>query len=81
MLFFCVVLASFTLVSQPYANLGTNLTYYAQAEDWGRWYYFQRLVATANGRYHFRQANLNEAVNLRPVRFREWLAQVWGPAQ
>ena len=58
-----------------------------QQEDWNRWWYFQRLGAVANGRYHFRQANLNDAVaqsnavDVRPMRFRDWLQQVWGPAQ
>jgi len=62
----------------------------AQAEDGLRsnniqmWHYYQRLLQTANGRYHVRGVNLNEAVNqseatVRPMRFRTWLEQVWGP--
>ncbi len=75
-----LLVVPFGLVNHPYASLEANLTYHEEAQDWGRWYYFQRLEAAASGRYHFRQANLNEAVNVRPVGFRAWLEQVWGPA-
>ena len=50
------------------------------------WHYYQRLLQTANGRYHVRGTNLNdimsqnETTRFRPMRFREWLEQVWGPA-
>ncbi|RMZ76256.1 hypothetical protein DV737_g4877, partial [Chaetothyriales sp. CBS 132003] len=35
------------------------------------------LVATAEGRYDFQDANLNQAVNHRPEKFRDYLARVW----
>jgi len=70
----------FTLVSHAYASLDTTIAYYEDTQDWARWYYLQRLAATANGRYSFRQPNLNDAVDVRPIRFQDWLQQVWGPA-
>ncbi|KAJ9156139.1 NAD(P)-binding protein [Pleurostoma richardsiae] len=76
----------FDLVVHQFRDLEAQLEYQQQMGDWNRWYYFQRLIATANGRYNFRQANLNEAVNnsehvdVRPLGFREWLEQAWGPA-
>ena len=80
-------LVPFNFITHNYSDIQAHLDEYLQQEDWIRWWYFQRLGATANGRYHFRQPNLNEAVNesdavdLRPVRFRDWLERVWGPAQ
>jgi hypothetical protein len=50
---------------------------YQQREDWTQWYYFQRLLQTANGRYHVRQSNLNEATQVQPLTFRGWLENVW----
>ncbi|AEO55895.1 hypothetical protein MYCTH_2124857 [Thermothelomyces thermophilus ATCC 42464] len=32
---------------------------------------------TANGRYHVRQTNLNEATQVQPLTFRRWLDNVW----
>ena len=67
---------------------------YTEAEAWANecqragdvatYLYYQRLLQTANGRYTIRSTNLNEIVNqnertaFQPVRFREWLGQVWG---
>ncbi|KAL1875936.1 hypothetical protein VTK73DRAFT_9720 [Phialemonium thermophilum] len=61
---------------------------YCQANgEWARWHYLQRLLATADGRYHVRQTNMSEALaaaavqlEVRPIRFRQWLERVWGPA-
>jgi hypothetical protein len=54
-------------------------------DDTVRWHYYMRLLQTANGRYYFRDANLNEAVRRSdllevpaPLTFREWLQQNWG---
>jgi hypothetical protein len=34
---------------------------------------FKRLLQTANGRYHVRQTNLNDATQVQPLMFRRWL--------
>ncbi|PSR89030.1 isoflavone reductase [Coniella lustricola] len=67
----------FSLVNHEYRNIQAHLDYWI-AHDFGRWYYFQRLRATAEGRYTFARANLNELVaqtsglDVRPIRFRDW---------
>ncbi|KAK3370309.1 hypothetical protein B0H63DRAFT_314183 [Podospora didyma] len=52
-----------------------------------RWLYLQRLLQTANGRYQVRGTNLVEVINQNPatrinppVRLRQWLEHIWGPA-
>jgi hypothetical protein len=54
-------------------------------DDTVRWHYYMRLLATASGRYHFRDANLNEAIRRsdsvevqNPLTFRAWLQQFFG---
>lgn len=80
-----ILLVPFRLVSRTFEDAEALAEDARRASDVGLWYYYQRLLQTANGRYHFRQANLNEAVNqneatqVRPMRFRTWLEQVWGP--
>ena len=71
----------------PYRDLRGELSRAEQSRRRERVAYVQRLIATANGRYHFGRANLNdlvgqnrEHVDVRPIGFREWLRQVWGPA-
>ncbi|KAL7923605.1 NAD(P)-binding protein [Trichoderma austrokoningii] len=69
-------------VQQP-AELEALLTYYAQLCDYDKVAYYQRLLATANGRYDFTQATLVEAVNrgssvnIQPVTFGAWLTSIW----
>lgn len=76
----------FSLVSHTYQDAEARAALCHQCGDWARWYYFQRLLQTANGRYHVRQANLNELVNqceatrVHPIKFATWLERVWGPA-
>ncbi|KAK1771236.1 NAD(P)-binding protein [Phialemonium atrogriseum] len=77
----------FNLSVHSYQAAEAEAEYCQQNAEWPRWHYFQRLLATANGRYHFTQANLNDTVNtagsgveVRPLNFRQWLEQVWGPA-
>lgn len=76
----------FNVAVHTYQDAVAQAEYCQQSEEWARWHYFQRLLATANGRYNFRQANLNELLgqaNLmdpRPMRFREWVEGVWGSA-
>lgn len=72
-------------MSRTYHDAETQAEDARRNSDSALWHYYQRLLQTANGRYHFRQANLNEAVNqneatqVRPMRFQAWLEQVWGP--
>jgi hypothetical protein len=75
--------AVFTRHVQQHAELETYLTYSAQLCDYDKVAYYQRLLATANGRYDFSQASLNEAVNrsssvnVQPLTFSAWLASIW----
>ncbi|KAM7199547.1 hypothetical protein V8F20_005731 [Naviculisporaceae sp. PSN 640] len=76
----------FSLVTQSYQDVQALAEESQQTGDWAQFYYYQRLLQTANGRYQVRSVNLNEAINqndatvVQPMRFRTWLEQVWGPA-
>lgn len=76
----------FTLAVHSYQDALAQAEYYQQTEDWGRWHYFQRLIATADGRYSFRQPNLNEVlvqaglISAPPLTFKQWVEGVWGSA-
>ncbi|KAK0719587.1 hypothetical protein B0H67DRAFT_484909 [Lasiosphaeris hirsuta] len=75
----------FRLVTRTYQDAEAQAEDSQRGGEWDRWHYYQRLLQTANGRYYVRGTNLNDAVNqndatqVRPVRFRTWLEQVWGP--
>ncbi|GAB1313867.1 hypothetical protein MFIFM68171_04077 [Madurella fahalii] len=75
----------FSLISRPYQDAEAQAEASQQCGDWAQWYYYQRLLQTANGRYHVRQVNLNDLVNqnettqVQPMRFSTWLERVWGP--
>ncbi|KAK5661278.1 hypothetical protein OQA88_11172 [Cercophora sp. LCS_1] len=75
----------FRMVNRTYQDAETLAEGCRRGNDAALWLYYQRLLQTANGRYQVRQVNLNEAVNqtestqVRPMRFRTWLEQVWGP--
>ena len=77
----------FDLVIHEYQNIPAHLEYCVNTGNLQRWYYFQRLLATANGRYTFGRANLNEViiasegVDVIPERFVDWLRRVWGQTQ
>ncbi|KAH9999751.1 NAD(P)-binding protein [Xylariaceae sp. FL0662B] len=71
----------FNVVTRPYNELISWLRYYEQNRDEARWFAMQHLVQTANGRYNFGEANLNELVDVQPVSFQQWLYDTWGPAQ
>jgi hypothetical protein len=77
----------FRLVSRTYQDAEGLAEEARIGDDGTTWHYYQRLLQTANGRYHVRQTNLNDAVNqgatapLRPMRFRAWLEQTWGAAE
>lgn len=80
------LIVPFQLNIIPYKNLRAELARAEQARRYERSAYIRRLISTANGRYHFGRANLNdmiaqsEFVDIRPISFRDWLHQVWGPA-
>ncbi|KAF3761078.1 NAD(P)-binding protein [Cryphonectria parasitica EP155] len=67
----------FNLVNHEYRNIQAHLDYWLE-HDFNRWFYFQRLRATADGRYTFGRSNINDliaqngGVEVRPVRFRDW---------
>ncbi|KAK1966297.1 isoflavone reductase [Colletotrichum sublineola] len=68
---------AFNLRTRKCSKLQSELTQYESRQNWVQWWNVQRLIATADGRYDFRQANLNEAVDFRPVGFRTWLETQW----
>ncbi|KAK1564234.1 isoflavone reductase [Colletotrichum navitas] len=61
---------AFTLRTRDCSKLQSELAHCESRQNWTQWWNIQRLIATADGRYDFRQANLNEAVDFRPVGFR-----------
>ncbi|KAG6098205.1 hypothetical protein E4U30_008272 [Claviceps sp. LM220 group G6] len=69
------------LVRDP-ADLQALLVYYAQIADGDKVAYYQRLVATMNGRYDFCRASLNEVLgksgagHVQPMTFAGWLGTV-----
>lgn len=71
------------MTNHEYQNIQAHLDWSVEHGDVNRWYYFQRLKATAEGRYNFGRANLNELVDqtdgveVRPLRFREWARRAW----
>ncbi|KUI74392.1 hypothetical protein VM1G_10006 [Cytospora mali] len=73
----------FDLTIYEHQDIQYHLNYLIPPDSWQRWYYFQRLLATANGRYTFGRANLNEVidesegVDVNPERFLDWLRRVW----
>lgn len=77
----------FRLVSRTYQDVEGLAEEARRSDDGTTWHYYQRLLQTANGRYHVRQTNLSEVVNqgattpLRPMRFQAWLEQTWGAAE
>lgn len=77
--------AAFQINYQQMARLPQLIAYHQQQGDYGSATRYQRLLATAAGRYDFSTATLNDAIresaNLqaRPVRFREWLERIYPP--
>lgn len=72
-------LVEFTVITRPYAEIVAWADHYQQNQDEERWFAMQHLLQTANGRYTFSEANLNELVNIQPLSFRDWLQYHWGP--
>ncbi len=79
-----VTVTNYNLTNHAFQDAEAEADECQQMGDWARWYYLQRTLQTANGRYHVRGTNLNDAVNqneatrVRPTRFRDWLLRVWG---
>ena len=69
-----------SLITRHYQEVEAQAEACQQLEDWPQWYYFQRLLQTANGRYHVRESNLNAATQVQPLTFRRWLENVWVPS-
>lgn len=77
----------FNLTTHQYGDLQAHLDYSIGTSDWHRWFYFQQLLATADGRYLLGRPNLNElvdeapGVSVVPERFADWLRRSWGQPQ
>ncbi|KAI3326409.1 isoflavone reductase [Xylariaceae sp. AK1471] len=71
----------FDVITRPYTEVVQWLDYYHNNNDEEKWFTMQHLFQTANGRYSFGEANLNDLVDVEPMGFREWLYNNWGPAQ
>lgn len=67
------------VISRPYEEIEQWLRYYEQNGDQAKWFTMQHLLQTANGRYTFGDANLNDMVDVQPMTFRQWLCEIWGP--
>jgi hypothetical protein len=65
------------------SELQSLLSYFVQAGDGDKVAYYQRLIATTNGRYDFSQASLNDALekngqgDVQPMTLLRWLTNVW----
>ncbi|KAI0885669.1 NAD(P)-binding protein [Annulohypoxylon maeteangense] len=70
----------FDVITRPYDQIEQWLRYYEQSRDEAKWFSMQHLLQTANGRYTFGDTNLNDAVDVQPTNFRQWLYNTWGPA-
>ncbi|KAI0394632.1 NAD(P)-binding protein [Xylariaceae sp. FL0594] len=68
----------FQVVSRPYSEIVDWLNYYERNAEEAKWFGMQHLLQTANGRYSFGDANLNDLVNYHPMKFRDWLYAEWG---
>ncbi|KAH8198558.1 hypothetical protein TruAng_007290 [Truncatella angustata] len=65
------------VVSRPYQELYDWLNYFEGSQNVNGWRKMQQLIQTANGRYSFSDANLNDLVSLRPMGIRTWLQNNW----
>lgn len=77
----------FNLISHEYGYIQAQIHYPIDTSNWRRWFYFQQLLATADGRYALGRPNLNElidespGVSVVPERFADWLRRSWGQPQ
>lgn len=74
------VLVPLEVISRPYQELNEWLNYFQSTGDDFNWRKMSHLIQTANGRFTFGEANLNELVDFRPTSFRTWLQDTWGHA-
>ena len=74
---------AFTHDTRQHADLDLYHKHYLRTQQYDRAVYYQRLIATADGRYDFSHAKLNDivahspAVHVRPLTFSQWLASVF----
>ncbi|KAI0459544.1 isoflavone reductase [Xylaria acuta] len=69
----------FDVINRPYSEIIAWLDYFSQNNEEEKWFSTQHLLQTANGRYTFGEANLNDLVDIQPMGFRQWLYNTWGP--
>ncbi|CAI6100174.1 unnamed protein product [Clonostachys chloroleuca] len=73
---------TFSYVAQVYSSAQLFLTYYSQNRDELKAGYYRRLMATADGRYDFQEATLNETLqnnhmmDFVPMTFAQWLDKI-----
>lgn len=73
----------FNVTNHEYCNLQAHIDWAFAHGEFHHWNYFIQLLATADGRFTYSHANLNEiidhtaGVDVRPVRFADWARQVW----
>jgi nucleoside-diphosphate-sugar epimerase len=78
-----MVLVAFQHQKWQYNELNSGIHYFTQTGEYDKVARYQRLLATADGRYDFSRATLNEAVgasgalNVRPMTFGQWLTSIW----
>jgi hypothetical protein len=68
---------SFDVSRHTRRSAADAITYARAVKDEKKEIQLHHLVATAEGRYDFSDANLNQAVNHRPERFKDYLSRVW----
>jgi hypothetical protein len=71
--------AQFSIVSYTPPQLIQNLQDAQNYQNHARKVYLQALMATANRHYDYTNANLNDALNLQPISFWDWLRNHWSP--
>ncbi|CAH0015984.1 unnamed protein product [Clonostachys rhizophaga] len=73
---------TFSYVAQVYSSAQLYLTYYSQSGNELKAGYYRRLMATADGRYDFQEATLNETLqnnhmmDFVPMTFAQWLDKI-----
>lgn len=59
-------------------DLDAHLQHATYYQDYPKVARIQELIATEQRRYDFASPNLNQAVNVQPVAFWDWLNAQWG---
>ncbi|VUC37454.1 unnamed protein product [Clonostachys rosea] len=73
---------TFNHIPSDYSSSQFFLTYYSQNQDEVKAGYYRRLMATADGRYDFQEATLNETLqnsgmmDFVPMNFAQWLDKI-----